>query len=62
MHQKRDKAEMKRAVLDVKDLIHRLPASTQEIQDDLRLTYELVTVEKQQAPKPEKPTLNTEDL
>lgn len=63
MHQVKDKANMKQAVLDVKDIIHRLqPASASEIQGDFNLAYELVMVEKQQVKKPEKPSLNTEDL
>ena len=55
---------MKKAVLDLKNFIHRLPNSTlpQEIYDDFDVAYELVMVEKQPVSKPEKPTLNTEDL
>ena len=63
MHQERDKAAMKKAVLDVKDFIHRLPSPSlaPEIQEDLHVAYELVMVEKQPVSKPEKPTLNTKD-
>ncbi|KAI9462690.1 hypothetical protein HD554DRAFT_2175805 [Boletus coccyginus] len=64
MHQARDKAAMKKAVLDVKDFIHRLPSASfsPEIQDDFHVAYELVMAEEQPVSKPEKPTLNTEDL
>lgn len=66
MHQARaNKAEMKKAVLDVKDIIKSLPAGRDaEIQKDFQSVYELVTrvVDKQQNPKPEKPSLNTEGL
>ena len=55
---------MKNAVSEVKSFIHRLPSPTlsQEIRDDFDIAYELVMVEKQPISKPEKPTLNTEDL
>ncbi|KAG8220598.1 hypothetical protein J3R82DRAFT_2824 [Butyriboletus roseoflavus] len=62
MHQAKDKANMKKAVMDVKDLIDRLPAPAPEIQDYFDFAHELVIVKKQQVSKPEKPTLNTEDL
>jgi len=66
MHQARDKAAMKKAVLDVKDFIHRLPTSslTPEIQEDFRVAYELVRVMvgKESVSNPEKPTLDTENL
>ena len=64
MHQARDKAAMKKAVLDVKDFIHRLPnpSLAPEIQEDFNVAHELVMVEKQPVSKPKKPTLNTEDL
>lgn len=63
MHQAKDKAAMKRAVLDVKDFIHRLPVpAPAQIEEGLLCAYELVIVEEQQIPKPVKPTLNTEDL
>ena len=66
MHQARaNKAEMKKAVLDVKDIIESLPAGQDaEIRKDLQSVHELVTrvVDKQQNLKPEKPSLNTEDL
>ncbi|KAI9462689.1 hypothetical protein HD554DRAFT_2288449 [Boletus coccyginus] len=54
MHQARDKAAMKKAVLDVKDFIHRLPSSSlaPEIQKDFNVAYELVMVEKQPVSKP----------
>ncbi|KAI9567009.1 hypothetical protein HD554DRAFT_2039900 [Boletus coccyginus] len=59
MHQARDKAAMRKAVLDVKDFIHRLPGPSlaPEIRKDLNVAYELVMVEKQPVFKPEKPTL-----
>ena len=64
IHQAKDRDAMKKAVLDLKNFIHRLPNSTlpQEIYDDFDVAYELVMVEKQPVSKPEKPTLNTEDL
>ncbi|KAF8554534.1 hypothetical protein OG21DRAFT_1462307 [Imleria badia] len=64
MHQEKEKAAMKKAVLDVKDFIHQLPGSTlaPEIQEDFRVAHELIMVEKEPVCKPEKPTLNTEDL
>ncbi|KAI9567008.1 P-loop containing nucleoside triphosphate hydrolase protein [Boletus coccyginus] len=59
MHQARDEGAMKKAVLDVKDFIHRLPSPSlaQEIQEDFHIAYKLVMVEKQPVFKPEKPTL-----
>jgi len=59
MHQARDKAVMKKAVLDVQDFIHRLPSPSlaQEIQEDFHVAYKLVMVEKQPVSKPEWPTL-----
>jgi len=64
MHQARDKAAMKKAVLGLKDFIHRLPSPSlaPEIQEDFNVAHELVMVEKQPVSKPKKPTLNTEDL
>lgn len=62
MHQARDKVAMKEAVLDVKDIIHRLPSAVPEIQQEFQSAFELVMTEKQQVAKPEKPSLNTEDL
>ncbi|KAF8139771.1 hypothetical protein EV363DRAFT_1497668, partial [Boletus edulis] len=64
MHQARDKAAMKRAVLDVKDFIYRLPTPNlaPDIRNDFKIAYDLVMVEEQPVSKPEKPTLNTEDL
>lgn len=50
IHQARDKAEMKKAVLDVKDIIDRLPADqATKIQKDFQSVRELVTrvVDKQ---------------
>jgi len=59
MHQARDEAAMKKAVLDVKDFIHRLPSPSlaQEMQEDFLVAYKLVMVEKQPVSKSEKPTL-----
>jgi len=65
MHQarNRDRAALKKAVLDVKSIIDGLPVQApDEIQEDTDFVYELVVVEKQQVPKPGKPDLNTEDL
>lgn len=68
MHQvgNRDKAmtQMKGAVLSVKEIIHRLPIPVPEVEEDFRLAHALVIgmVEKQQITKPEKPSLNMEDL
>ena len=64
IHRAKDKDAMKKAVLDVKNFICRLPNTTlsQEIHDDFDVAYELVMVEKRPIPNPEKPTLNTEDL
>ncbi|KAI9566710.1 hypothetical protein HD554DRAFT_2040083 [Boletus coccyginus] len=66
MHQAKDGAAMKKAVLDVKDFIHRLPSPSlspnSEILKDFHVAYKLVMIEKQSVPKREKPTLNTEDL
>ncbi|KAI9566690.1 hypothetical protein HD554DRAFT_2315329 [Boletus coccyginus] len=66
MHQAKDGAAMKKAVLDVKDFIHRLPSPSlspnSEILKDFHVAYKLVMIEKRSVSKPEKPTLNTEDL
>lgn len=64
MHQaqNRDKATLKKAVLDVKDILDGLPLPAPEIQEDFDFVYEHVMVEKEQASKPGKPDLNTEDL
>ncbi|KAF8439473.1 hypothetical protein L210DRAFT_870655 [Boletus edulis BED1] len=64
MHQARDKAAMKRAVLDVEGFISRLPTPNlaPDIRNDFKIAYDLVMVEEQPVSKPEKLTLNTEDL
>ncbi|KAF8139769.1 hypothetical protein EV363DRAFT_1310578 [Boletus edulis] len=64
MHQAKDENAMKQAVSDVNDLIRRLPISTlaPELLEDFQIAHDLVMVEKQPVSKPEKPTLNTEDL
>jgi len=64
MHQAKDEAAMKQAVLDVKHFIHRLPTPSlsPEVQKDFHVAYKLVMVEKQSVSKPEKPTLNVEDV
>ncbi|KAF8439470.1 hypothetical protein L210DRAFT_3480852 [Boletus edulis BED1] len=64
MHQAKDENAMKQAVSNVNDLIRRLPISTlaPELLEDFQIAHDLVMVEKQPVSKPEKPTLNTEDL
>ena len=64
MHQatNRDKAEMKKIVLAIKDVLHRLPDQAPDIQDDFNFAYKLVMFEKQHASEKERPDLNTEDL
>ncbi|KIJ60092.1 hypothetical protein HYDPIDRAFT_32519 [Hydnomerulius pinastri MD-312] len=61
MHQQRNKAELKKAVLDVKGFIHRLPTAAPELDVELNIAYGWIMVEKEVAKK-ERPTLNTEDL
>ncbi|KIJ60100.1 hypothetical protein HYDPIDRAFT_32524 [Hydnomerulius pinastri MD-312] len=58
MHQQRNKAELKKAVLDVKDFIHRLPTAAPELHKELNIAYGWIMVEKEVAKK-ERPTLNT---
>lgn len=64
MHQAKDEAAMKKAVLDVRHFIHQLPGPTPapEIQEDFHVAHKLIMAEKEPVCKPEKPTLNTEDL
>ncbi|KAF9229832.1 hypothetical protein BS17DRAFT_744362 [Gyrodon lividus] len=64
MHQKQKRVvkALEKAVLNVKDFLHRLPtAPGSELQDELQTAYQIIMVEKQDT-KPEKPTLNMEDL
>ncbi|KIJ60080.1 hypothetical protein HYDPIDRAFT_117540 [Hydnomerulius pinastri MD-312] len=61
MHQQRNKAELKKAVLDVKGFIHRLPTAAPELHEEMNIAYGWIMVEKEVAKK-ERPTLNTEDL
>ena len=63
MHQVKAKAAMKDVASKVKDFIHQFPTLAPEVQREFDLAYELVMVKTQPAVfKPEKPTLNTEDL
>lgn len=63
MHQEKDKAALKQAVLDVNDLVRRLPALAPEIKEDLRFAYELVMAKSGRFPNQRSmPTLSTEDL
>ncbi|KAF8837940.1 hypothetical protein BDN67DRAFT_908328 [Paxillus ammoniavirescens] len=64
VHQKRDVETLKKAALDVKNFIHRLPTPAgPELQNDLQTSYQIITMEDlKQVAKPERPTLNTEDL
>lgn len=67
MHREKEKAAaLKQAVMDVKAIVHGLPHHeiSKEIQAEFDKAYQLVmpVVEKQCVAKPEKPTLNTEDL
>ncbi|KIJ60090.1 hypothetical protein HYDPIDRAFT_99369 [Hydnomerulius pinastri MD-312] len=61
IHQQRNEAALKKAVLDVKDFIHRLPTAAPELHEELNVAYKWIMVEKEVAKK-ERPTLNTEDL
>ncbi|KIJ59804.1 hypothetical protein HYDPIDRAFT_118051 [Hydnomerulius pinastri MD-312] len=60
MHQQRNKAELKKAVLDVKGFIHRLPTAAPELDVELNIAYHRIMVEKEDSK--ERPALNTEDL
>ena len=62
MHQVKAKAAMKDAALKVKDFIHQFPTLAPEVQREFDLAYELVMVKTPAVSKPEKPTLNMEDL
>lgn len=42
MHRARDKAEMRKVVLDVKDIVYRLPSAVPKIQEEFQFVYELV--------------------
>jgi hypothetical protein len=63
MHQAKDKVAMGHAASKVKNFIHQFPTLAPEVYADFDFAYELVMI-KTQPPvsKPEKPTLNTEDL
>ncbi|KIJ21330.1 hypothetical protein PAXINDRAFT_164864 [Paxillus involutus ATCC 200175] len=63
MHQNRDVERLKKAALDVKDFIHRLPTPAgPELQNDLQTAYQIIMMENLKQVAKERPTLNTEDL
>ena len=49
MHQARDKAKIRKAVLDVKDIIDLLPSAVPDIQKEFQFVYELAMREKKRA-------------
>lgn len=63
MHEAKERAAMGQVASKVKDFIHQFPNLAPEVHRDFDCAYELVMV-KTQPPvsKPEKPTLNTEDI
>ena len=65
MYREKERTAMRKAVVDVKSFIHQLPTFPNlapEIQEDFQVAYDLVMIMIEPVSKPEKPTLNTEDL
>ena len=68
MYREKERAAMRKAVVDVKNFIHQLaafPNLAPEIpKEDFQVAYDLVNrvVMIESVSKPDKPTLNTEDL
>ncbi|KIK96874.1 hypothetical protein PAXRUDRAFT_273934 [Paxillus rubicundulus Ve08.2h10] len=63
MHQQRDVDKLKKANLDVKNLIYRLPTPVgPELQNGLQTACQIIMEDLKQVTKPERPTLNIEDL
>ena len=62
-HRTRDIDALKRAVLEVKGFMQRVPANMQDMQSEFQVAYKGIVAERIQKRKvKEKPALNVEDI
>jgi hypothetical protein len=64
VHHAHDIDALKRAVLEVKDFMQRVPSNMQDVQPEFQVAYKGIVAVKIQkkCEKKEKPTLNVEDI
>ncbi|KAI6128740.1 hypothetical protein EDD16DRAFT_1739281 [Pisolithus croceorrhizus] len=61
-HKNRDIDNLKDAVLQVKEFLHRVPGGARGAPEELNVAYKAIVTEKQVPQKKEKPLLNVEDV